>query len=96
MFVEDTSYSIPENNLQEFGNRCTRTYSLGKHSGIRLFQHLFELIVSGGAASDLKLPLYPAFAPISVVGLRAVVFRHYFHELTRQCRVLCLSYPEIC
>lgn len=71
------------------------TYALSENSRVPLLQHLFKFIVGGGATGDLQLPLYPTFAPISIVGLRTVVLGHNFNELTRQRRVLCLSYPQI-
>lgn len=71
------------------------THPLREDSGVALLQHLLELVVGGGAARDLQLPLYPALAAVPVVGLRAVVLRHHLHELARQRRVLSLSYPQI-
>lgn len=71
------------------------TDPLCEHCRVALLEHLLELVIGGGAAGDLQLPLYPALAAISVVGLRAVVLRHHLHELARQRRVLCLSYPQI-
>lgn len=71
------------------------TYALSENGGVPLLQHLFELVVGGGAAGDLQLPLYPAFATIPVVRLRTVVLGHHFDELARQRRVLRLSYPQV-
>ena len=71
------------------------TDPLCEDCGVALFQHLFQLVVCGGAAGDLQLPLYPALAAVPVVRLRAVVLRHHLHELARQRRVLRLSYPQI-
>lgn len=71
------------------------TYSLSEHCRVALLQHFLELIVGGRASSDLQLSLYPTFAPVPVVGLRAVVLCHHFDELARQRRVLCLSYPQV-
>lgn len=70
-------------------------HPLSEDSRVILLEHSLQLLVRGVPSSDLKLPEYPVFAPVPIVGLRAVVLGHNLDELAREGRVLCLSYPEI-
>lgn len=45
--------------------------------------------------TDFQLPLYPSLTPLSVIGLRPIVFRHHLDELPGKRRVLRLAYPQI-
>lgn len=84
-----TRVLVSVNNVRQY------TDPLCEYCRVALFQHLLQLIISGGTARDLQLPLYPVLATVPVIRLRAVVLRHNLNELARQGRVLCLSYPQI-
>jgi hypothetical protein len=45
--------------------------------------------------TDFELTLDATFASLTVVGLRAVVFRHDLDEFAGQCRMLRFAYPQI-
>lgn len=61
---------------------------------ISYYFHLF--IWTSIILTDFQLTLYPPFATLPVVRLRAVIFGHYFDKFTAESRMLCFTNPEIC
>lgn len=58
--------------------------ALRENGWVALFQHVFQLFAGRCSTGNLQLALYSAFATLSVIRLRAIVFCHHFDEFSRQ------------